>query len=408
MMNALWKKRAYRFWHETAPYFRYAMMGGLTTTFVLLFLVGGYGYARLLQYFPPNFPYIWVLLILFILCIYPAHVRTYLVRADLVHLLPFESQISAYLRPAFATAYVRHTLFILLIAVLALPVYKAGRLSEGIAVLFPQMAVMAIALLVMKWFSIYACWKEGQFRDIETRQFYRCLRTAVVAVFLYLLLTAPLALSVLIGSVLLLVHLYLLRKPKSYSFHWEYFVHADERAKERIYTFLSWFVDVPESDRGLKRRRLLNIVDRWIVPNQKNAYYYLYWKFFQRSELSRIVFRLTLAGILFVWVLSDPLWKLGAFLFFAVLIAAQLSSLYSYHLHLVWVQVYPLAENLRSRSAAVTAWLIYCTAVAMIITPLLILSTGAILGWISLAGLIVLAIAYRYFNRKAVHTFTPK
>lgn len=295
-----------------------------------------------------------------------------------------------------------------LAAVIALPVYRAGRLSEGETITWLHLAVTAAVLIVIKCFSVYASFREGQLRDVEVRRIYRCMRFIFIAVYVGLLLTVHPAISVWIGSLLLLIYLLLLRLPDKHSFHWEYFVQSEERAVERIYAFLSWFVDVPESSRGVQRRRLLNAADRWIKPVPENAYFYLYWKFFQRSELSRIVFRLTIAGVLFVAALSSPAWKLFVFIFFAILIAAQLTSVYSYHLHLVWGQVYPLPEHARSRSAVMMSWIIYCVLTAFLLLPLLVMTSGLTKLAALVAGILVIAGAYRYFHRKAIRTFSAQ
>lgn len=406
MLQSLWRKRSYRFWADTLPYFRYAFMGGLTTSAVVILLVAGYWYARLMRDFPSNFPYVWILVAVLTFAVFPASIRTYLHRADLVYLLPLEADLPKYLKSAFRAAYIKQIVLILLLALVTLPIYRVGRWMDGESVSLSQLLLITIALMVIKVFCIYAYWREGQFREDVTRLFYRYIRLFVTAVYIYLLLHVHIALSIFIGSALLLCYIFLLKIPAAFPFHWVYFVKAEERAKERVYTFLSWFADVPESKRTIKRRKLLTFLDRWIEAKQSNAYRYLYWKFFQRSDIFPIVVRLSLTGIVFVSWLSHPYWKLFMFLFFALLIAAQLTSLYSFHLHQVWSQVYPISDKQRSKSAAFIVWWIYF-AVILFMDVAFILSTRAIaLGWSCGITVIIFAAAYRYFQSKASNVFS--
>ncbi len=128
--DRLWNKRTSDFLLEIRPFIGYALQSA-ALLIVLLILAGAYFYTRFLSEAPPDFPFreLAALVLLPFLALSP--IRTYLKEADLIYMVPMETEMSAYMQKATARAFRIQTLALLAVWTAVWPMYALSAGGDG-------------------------------------------------------------------------------------------------------------------------------------------------------------------------------------------------------------------------------------------------------------------------------------
>ncbi len=345
-MKKLWKSRASTFWGEVIPYFKYVASSGLAAFMFIFFILSIRYYALFLNALPENFPVHLVALGLLLPALVLCPIRTYMKPADIIFLLPAETQMSGYINVSKKVSYLIQFLILSFLWVALWPLYRASQLAEG-ALFF----IILFILLITKWTNIYGYWQELQFQNQHHRTFYVIFRVLLTIIILYMLFTYHfIAPVVIISAVLMLIYIGALKWPTRFIIHWERLIDLEKKKRGQYYTFLSWFVEVPEILSKVHRRSLLSKTTNWISFRQSNTYLYLYLKTFIRSDMLGMVTRLTILGAVIIFFLHNDYFKLAVFIFFIYLTGVQLSALVQAHQYMFWTQIYPISVKERRLS----------------------------------------------------------
>jgi ABC-2 type transport system permease protein len=310
---------------------------------VLALIVGFIGYGYFLRRVPDNFPVIGVGVAALVPFISWSPLRTWLVQADTVFLMPREGEMTPYMRRSFRNSFVPGLLLAWFVLAVYLPLYNKG---DGQT----EWLLLAVVLAVLAGFNRCGAWRERQLVWPAARLGCCLLRWSFTALSIAALLEYPLWKAVVFMLLLGAVYTVALRFPQRHRFPWERLIAEEARTRRGYYRFFSAFIDVPVmTSRVVKRSYLFWLTAR--IPLRKtNTFIYLYTVSLVRTELGGILMRLTAFGMLAAFLAgeADLLSGWGAVavaFFFTVIIGTQLGSLSRVHTHSVWRHVYPLPDS---------------------------------------------------------------
>lgn len=387
--GTLWRRRAGIFWREILPYFRYVASSGLALFLFVLFIITVNYYAKFIDNIPEHFPVHWIAVAALLPTLAFAPVRTFFRQADIVFLLPAEHRLQRYISHAFWLSLIVQSIWTLVVWLAVWPLY---RVTEGVGT---SVFVLLLALLlIMKWTNLYGRWQEQQMQYERTRVAMMSVRWFANAALLYVLFMYEHLPAFIVIGLALLTYVFALRLPAKFVLNWGQLIKVEEQQRAKYYTFLSWFIDMPQYERKLVQRRYLNWAFNMIRFQQSNAYHYLYFKTFLRSDLFSIVVRLAIIGFIAIFFVEHELVKGFLFICFSYVIGVQLATLEQHHRYSFWVQIYPLHDDARRKSVLKLVRTIHAVAMGWLFVAVLS-SLG--LAWVALYVLgagIVLWFAY--------------
>lgn len=343
-LQELYRQRKSSFWSKVLPFVPYIFQSGVAVLFLLLLIAFSAWYTAFLQNLPPGLPVLWILLILLgPLTVYSSF-RTYMQPADVIFLLPQETGMRQYLKPAFRNGIVYKLIGLYILLLMVWPLY----IRSDHEVRHPLWLIVLV-LFVLKLLSAYGAWQELRISTSRARMGYRLLRWSFLWLMLAAWLWQPAWKSALFTVLVGINYVLALRFPMKHNVPWENLIASEKSGAARVMLLLGWFVDVPAEGQKVIRRRWLSAIGNRISWSRAGAYRYLLTKTFIRSELLGIIARLTLLGMLIVgW--NGQTW-LGAaiYLFFIFLAGTQLSALRHVHSDTPADAYYPIPVGSRPK-----------------------------------------------------------
>lgn len=288
--SVLWRTRYQTAMAEMAKYTRYMANGGLLFTVYFVVLYGLVVYGRFLDQLNPDFPGNLVMGSLFILLAFYRSTRTFLVEADQVFLLPVLPDLANYMKRvrvynAFS-GLIRAIIPFLAVSVLY--VRTEDTTPVELFVLFAALSMVGAAANLSKL--------EGVGHRI----------VLLYATGAGVLVMLEMGLFSIVVTSLLLLTIYLKKQDQLPLMDW---ISLEQESRDRFYRIANWFVDVPRLSTTYKRRRLLSHLVEKIGFDHKRTFDYLYLKQFIRStDGIGLIVRLTLIGVLFMWLGKDNEW----------------------------------------------------------------------------------------------------
>lgn len=349
MMNvaAIWRNRLGAFWKEALLYGSYALRGGLGTFILLLFIIGGYFYARWLGNLNPAFPYWRVTTPLFAVAIGASPIRTFLKEADLVFLMPAEGPMKGYFRRSALYSFAVQAACAAALMIIVWPLYIRCRGSDA-----ASFAAILLLLWAAKLVAVAGSWEESRLLVRGQRRCVAAMRwiAAIVVAHAAFANGPATAAAALIACTLVLS--FILRFLPRQSIAWTYWLDTEKEQLARRYMAYSWFSDVPKLPKRVKPRGWAAAWIERIPLRQDRTYVYLYGKTFVRSELFGIWTRITLLAAVLLAAFPTDAARLTVYVIAVALSAIQLSALSTAHRHTFWTQLYPAAPGLQAESAA--------------------------------------------------------
>lgn len=288
--SVLWRTRYQTAMAEMTKYTRYMANGGLLFTVYFVVLYGLVVYGRFLDQLNPDFPGNLVMGSLFILLAFYRSTRTFLVEADQVFLLPVLRDLANYMKRVrvYNAFYGLIRAIIPFLAVSVLYVRTEDTTPVELFVLFAALSMVGAAANLSKL--------EGVGHRI----------VLLYATGAGVLVMLGMGLFSIVVTSLLLLTIYLKKQDQLPLMDW---ISLEQESRDRFYRIANWFVDVPRLSTTYKRRRLLSHLVEKIGFDHKRTFDYLYLKQFIRStDGIGLIVRLTLIGVLFMWLGKDNAW----------------------------------------------------------------------------------------------------
>ncbi|WP_208589991.1 ABC transporter permease [Gracilibacillus suaedae] len=382
---------------ELSRYLRYILTGHLAIAMV--FIVGAMSvyYQQFLEDIPDYFPSTWVIAI--VLGVVTAHspIQTLLKRADIVFLIPAESQLSGYFIRALIYSFVTQLyLFVLAIAAVA-PLYMT---------VFPEnssFGLLFVVLLVIKVWGLAANWWMLRVRDKNARMMDKVVRFALIITLVYFFLVQEmifLAIITVLLIVLFVTNYQTARKQRA--LNWDLLIESDYMRMRSFYRLANMFTEVPHMETPVRKRHWLARLLTGSLPfHQKQAYPYLYRLTTVRSgEYLGIYARLLVIGGLLIYFVPNSWLKLVFALLFIYMIFLQVIPLWKHHATLVWLDLYPIGIN--TRKQAFIKWMqqLMMFAGGLFVLLLIVIGEWLMGGVMSLAALLFIGMVIPNYLQK--------
>ncbi|WP_164472598.1 ABC transporter permease [Cohnella candidum] len=347
-------KRAAAFRSEVVPYFRYVLQSGFGLAASAILFAAVIGYANLLRDMPPNLPAGIIGAAALALAAVWSPMRTYLMPADPVFLLPMEMTVlHSYIRPAFMNAVRTGVFRPLAVYCIFVPLYVRAPATESEAS-GRSLALLGLIFAAVGAWNAYGAWRERQTIGQGARMLLRAARYAATLASVWALLNgAPLPAAGLTAGLLLLLGL-VWRMTRQQKLPWERLIREEAAARRRWYRFLSWFVDVPSQDSRPAKRRWAAWIPERMAWNRGRAWPYLYGKTFIRGETFGAWARWHAAAFLVILAADHGAVSWVAFALAAFVGGVQLTELAGFKLALS-AESLPLERDERRFAAAKTA-----------------------------------------------------
>ncbi|TVY01895.1 ABC transporter permease [Paenibacillus cremeus] len=347
-ISQLWRKRTTEFLLEIRPYLGYALQS-IAMTVILAMLAGTYFYTKLLTEAPAGFPFrpIAALVVWPLLALCP--IRTYLKDADLMYLLPLETELSVYMQKAVRRAFGIQSIGLLAVWLILWPMYALAAGNDGYRFVY----VLAW-LLVIKHVMLKGKWQELQGSDRLPAMLRSLFRWMSAAGLSYALMNLSMAWGSLVTAGGLLLYLAVQRAYGKRSLNWLGLLAAERKHRSVIFRLLNLFIDVPGIHGAPRWRRAPKMLLRALGGHHFNAestYTFLYSRIWLRSEWFGVTVRLTVLGMILIGVSTGVLLPVVLWILFSGLTAVQLKELQRVYQHSDWSFIYPLPPDLRARSA---------------------------------------------------------
>ncbi len=396
-----WKNRYVEYMKEMQKYLRYIFNGHFV--FVLVFGLGGgaYYYSNWVKTLESDFPVAPIMAIILALLVTRSPIHTFLKEADLVFILPLETQLKSYFNRSIILSWVMQGYVLLLVVAALMPMY--ARVSGANITDFIW---LFIVVLIMKFFNLYISWYVLKYQEISTSQVDWVIRFFINGVLVYLVVNqSMLLLQVFALLVLIGLFFYYRTATRLKILKWDRLIDFEKKRLLSFYRIANLFTDVPSLSGKVARRKGLDGILTLIPFGQKSTYTYLYARTFLRAnDYVGLLVRLTIIGSIIIFVLPNIWSHLFVTLLFLFMTAIQLLPVWKVHEWKLWTSLYPVPDKMRE--TAVIKWISYFLLVEDVVFVMVLLAKGE---WTSaIAALLVGAafiIGFRGYAIKKMKSF---
>lgn len=396
-----WKNRFVEYIKEMQKYLRYIFNGHLVFVMVLALGGGAYYYSNWVKTLQSNFPVALIMAIILAILVTRSPIHTFLKEADIVFILPLETQLKNYFNRSILLSWVMQGYLLLLVLAALMPMYAkvtGANLYDFVG--------LSILLLIMKFVNLYISWYVLKYQEISTSRVDLFIRLIINGVLLYFVIDQ--AMILFSGFILLLLlglFLYYRVATGKKILKWDRLVALERKRLLSFYRIANLFTDVPELAGKVVRRKWLDGFLAFIPFGQKSTYTYLYARTFLRAnDYVGLLIRLTIIGSVIIVVLSNIWAYLFVTLLFLFMTALQLLPVWKVHEWKIWIALYPIPD--RMREMAVIGWISYFLLVEDVVFMIVLLCKGE---WISAISAlfvgIIFILGFRSYAVKKMKTF---
>ncbi|WP_017754279.1 ABC transporter permease [Calidifontibacillus oryziterrae] len=343
-VNKLWKTRFQLYVKETRRYLKLIFNDHFK--FVLIFAIGGgaYYYQSWLKTMPQTFPIEIILALIIGFVLTGSSILTFLKEADIVFLLPIETQLKSYFNRSLALSFLFH-FYILVFTVAALgPLYFH---KEGTSI--SEYLILMLIFVILKGINIMVRWYIQFFPDMKTGRFDKLIRFTLNVSLVYLLVSgASWIFPAAIGTLFIALLVYFLFATKGKGLKWECLIELEAQRMMTFYRIANMFTDVPKYKERVKKRHYLDWIANRLPFEQSATFSYLYYRTFIRSsDYFGIYVRLLVIGAILLYFLPLVISKLAVLMLFIYLSGFQLLTLARHHSTKIWMDLYPISAEIR-------------------------------------------------------------
>ncbi|MBO1512907.1 ABC transporter permease [Metabacillus bambusae] len=346
-IDEIWKTRVNHHINETRAYLKYMLNDHLLFVFIFLAAGGAITYQKWLETLSPNFPAILIMTIIFSLIVISSNVRTLLIEADMVFLLPMEHKLKSYFKKAFSYSLITQSFIIIVGIILFSPLYfKVANINGRV------LLISIILLLIVKYWNLRISWKMGYFTDWAAKWSDLLVRFTMNVCVIFFILSQQYVFVLVLFLLMAGYDGYFSKLVKPKAIKWDQLIKKEEEKKQSFYKIANLFTDVPKLKKGAKRRKYLDWILKQVNYHQENVYEYLYLRALLRSgDYFGIIIRLTIIGSVILTFINEQL--IGSsivMVVFTFLTGIQIMSLYKHFELLELPNLYPNANKNRLRS----------------------------------------------------------
>ncbi|WP_347981264.1 ABC transporter permease [Limosilactobacillus portuensis] len=388
-MNNLFSQRRQRHFMELLKYWRLVFNDHFVIALFFLFGALAYGYSQWLPQLNDHLWWSrWLLVLWFVLITQVGRLATLLKRPDPIFLLPQVRSISRYLKQATIYSMILGVLMVLTLSVIALP----------FALTTERLTTFDISLILITALITKVTWLWTARKAISIRWGAQRSRTIAeywinpLIVWLVTWFVGPIW-GLLVSAILLVA---MTTYYRNVAIDWRLAVRAEQDRMFSIYRFFNLFTDVPSVQESVKRRKWATGLIK-LLENDNHAWAYLYAHGFVRNtEVSGLVTRLTIVGMLVVFFIPVNWLNTVIALLFIYLVATQLMPFYEQYQNNVFTHIYPIDHEVRVKDFQRLLNRVIIIEMLLIV----IASIGRDLNWQRLGLNLVLGIAESYLLTK--------
>ena len=388
-MNNLFSQRRQRHFMELLKYWRLVFNDHFVIALFFLFGALAYGYSQWLPQLNDHLWWSrWVLVLWVVLITQVGRLATLLKRPDPIFLLPQVRSISRYLKQATIYSMILGVLMVLTLSVIALP----------FALTTERLTTFDISLILITALITKVTWLWTARKAISIRWGAQRSRTIAeywinpLIVWLVTWFVGPIW-GLLVSAILLVA---MTTYYRNVAIDWRLAVRAEQDRMFSIYRFFNLFTDVPSVQGSVKRRKWATGLIK-LLENDNHAWAYLYAHGFVRNtEVSGLVTRLTIVGMLVVFFIPVNWLNTVIALLFIYLVATQLMPFYEQYQNNVFTHIYPIDHEVRVKDFQRLLNRVIIIEMLLIV----IASIGRDLNWQRLGLNLVLGIAESYLLTK--------
>ena len=388
-MNNLFSQRRQRHFMELLKYWRLVFNDHFVIALFFLFGALAYGYSQWLPQLNDHLWWSrWLLVLWFVLITQVGRLATLLKRPDPIFLLPQVRSISRYLKQATIYSMILGVLMVLTLSVIALP----------FALTTERLTTFDISLILITALITKVMWLWTARKAISIRWGAQRSRTIAeywinpLIVWLVTWFVGPIW-GLLVSAILLVA---MTTYYRNVAIDWRLAVRAEQDRMFSIYRFFNLFTDVPSVQGSVKRRKWATGLIK-LLENDNHAWAYLYAHGFVRNtEVSGLVTRLTIVGMLVVFFIPVNWLNTVIALLFIYLVATQLMPFYEQYQNNVFTHIYPIDHEVRVKDFQRLLNRVIIIEMLLIV----IASIGRDLNWQRLGLNLVLGIAESYLLTK--------
>lgn len=388
-MNNLFSQRRQRHFMELLKYWRLVFNDHFVIALFFLFGALAYGYSQWLPQLNDHLWWSrWLLVLWFVLITQVGRLATLLKRPDPIFLLPQVRSISRYLKQATIYSMILGVLMVLTLSVIALP----------FALTTERLTTFDISLILITALITKVTWLWTARKAISIRWGAQRSRTIAeywinpLIVWLVTWFVGPIW-GLLVSAILLVA---MTTYYRNVAIDWRLAVRAEQDRMFSIYRFFNLFTDVPSVQGSVKRRKWATGLIK-LLENDNHAWAYLYAHGFVRNtEVSGLVTRLTIVGMLVVFFIPVNWLNTVIALLFIYLVATQLMPFYEQYQNNVFTHIYPIDHEVRVKDFQRLLNRVIIIEMLLIV----IASIGRDLNWQRLGLNLVLGLAESYLLTK--------
>ncbi|WP_369693631.1 ABC transporter permease [Lentibacillus sp. CBA3610] len=333
---------------ETSRYLRYIFNGHIAFAMLFFISAGAYYYQQWLEGLPEDFPTALIIGVTFGLLVSYSPARTLLKEPDLVFLIAAENKMWPYFRNGLVYSFVIQLYIILLAGAAFGPLYFES---------YPDRAgnvylLTLLVVLIFKAGNLIANWWILKIREPGLRGIDQTVRVLLNLAVFYFIVQGEMVWAGVTTVLFTLVFLYDLNvSRKQPGIIWDLLVEKDRNRMQTFYRIANMFTDVPHLKNRVKSRHwLVSLISRVPFAN-KHTFDYLYRISFVRSgDYLGMYVRLIVIGGLFIYFIPNIWMKLLFALLFLYMSVFQMMTLYHHHRTVMWLDLYPIAIEVRQRS----------------------------------------------------------
>ncbi|WP_445486579.1 ABC transporter permease [Niallia sp. 03133] len=343
----LWKDRIGQTAKEYIQYLKYIFNGHLLLVFVFLLGTAAYYYQAWLKRLPEHFPAGIIMSILLALLVTKSPVYTLLKDADKIFLIPVEVRMARYFIKCMMISFIVQAYFLIIGLGVLMPMYAQMNNQN-----FRLFWYFLVVLFVSKGLNMFIRWHVQYFINTNYHYIDSIIRYCINMILLYFLFSNSNPIFVVMTLLMLiLLLLYFHHATKWKGVNWEYLIGQDEKRLSSFYLFANMFTDVPKLKNRIKRRKLFDLFVKRIRFDGNKAFIHLFWRtYFRSGDYFGLTVRLTIIGGGTLYFLSFGLGQVLLALLFLFLTGLQLIPLWNAYQDKLWVDLYPLAGALKTKS----------------------------------------------------------
>lgn len=388
-VRKIWVDRAVWFWKDAIQYLRIILTGYMYVPIISLILLS-FLYHSLLQSAPASWNFGWLLGPLVALAVTRSPVRTFIRQPDLLFLQPMAHRLGEYFRLSLIYSGVVQGVILFFILLVLSPLYYA-KISPSSAHFY----IAFLLLLAVKWLNMLGAWTE--YRIEEKTRVYHVIGRFILNLLLCLnLFKVSIVHFEFLWIFIASYFLYYVWLWNRTHFNWYHLVDQEGRSQMAFYSFVQWFMDVPQYPIRIKKRTLwVWLVQSLPIKTERgNGHFYLYVRSLIRYEdVFGHYLRLTFFGAMILFFVSESLLWTAAIYFLSLLSnAVQLVNAWNRLKYSFWDQIYPLPLDERKNGFrwAILVFLIFQSIVMSLslvahrpIIWLTLLTTGVLFSYIT-------------------------